>query len=113
MLKKIGALVRTCAFLVALYMLSGGPLWAGTGPTDCSPYAEGGQTGQPYTLTYQSLVTESASGTLGAGGGSCVVSASVSGGATEQYFVGYYRNDVTREVLRVDCRTGRVLNRMT
>jgi hypothetical protein len=36
MLKKIGALIRTCAFLVALYMLSGGPpLWA-SGPSDCA-----------------------------------------------------------------------------
>jgi hypothetical protein len=112
MLKKIATLIRTCAFLVALYMLSGGPLWA-SGPTDCAPYAEGGQTGQPYTLTYQSLATETSSGTLGAGSGSCGVNASMSGGMSEQFYVGYYRNDVTHDVLRVDCRTGRVLNRMT
>jgi hypothetical protein len=112
MLKKIGSLIRTCTFLIALFALSGGPLLA-DGPTNCAESAVGGQTGQPYTLTYQSLVTDTSSGTLGAGGGSCGVNASTTGSRAEQFYVGYYRNQVTQDVLKVDCRTGRVLERLS
>jgi len=111
MLTKIGTLIRVCTFLIALFALGGGPLWA-DGPTDCADEAVGGQTGQPYTLTYQALATETNGGTLGAGGGSCAVNASVTGSTSEQYYVGYYVNGVTGALLRVDCRTGRVLNRV-
>jgi hypothetical protein len=97
MLKKIGILIRTC----------GGPLWAT--PSDCADSAVGGQTGQPYTLTYQSLVTETTTGTISAGSGSCGVGASVGATWSEQYHVGYYRNEVTKQVVKVDCRTGRVI----
>jgi hypothetical protein len=109
MLKKIGALIRTCAFLVALYMLSGGPPLLASGPSDCAGSAVGGQTGQPYTLTYQSLVTETTTGTISAGSGSCGIGASLGATTSEQFYVGYYRNEVTEKVVKVDCRTGRVI----
>jgi hypothetical protein len=108
MLKRIGTLLRSCALLVALYALSGGPVWA-DGPTDCAEDAVGGQTGQPYSLTYQSLITETHNATIGAGGGPCIISVSAGSVVSEQYYVGFYRNDVTGAVLKVDCRTGRVV----
>ncbi len=107
MLKKTGTFIRTCTFLIALFALSGGPLLAD--PSDCPADAVGGQTGQPYQLQSQSLVTETTSGTLGAGGGSCGINASVTGTTSEQFHVGYYQNQVTQEVVKVDCRTGRVI----
>lgn len=67
MLKKIETLIRTCTFLIALFALGGGPLWA-DGPTECPEDAVGGQTGQSYTLQSQSLVTETHSGSIGVGG---------------------------------------------
>lgn len=112
MLKRIATVLRACGLVVALYALSGGPLLA-DGPTDCPESAVGGQTGQDYTLTYQSLVTETHNGTLSVGGGPCVVTLSEGVVESEQYYVGYYQNQVTQEIVRVDCRTGRVTGRVS
>jgi hypothetical protein len=107
MLKKIGTLLRACAFVVALYALGGGPLLA-DGPTECPEDAVGGQTGQSYTLQSQSLVTETHSGSIGVGGGSCVIQLKDEGSWSEQFYVGYYVNQETQRLVRVDCRTGRI-----
>jgi len=105
MLSRFMKTARAVGYSVALLALSGSILWAN--PSDCAESAVGGQTGQSYTLEYQSLVTETTSGTLSAGG-PCGVGGSISGSTAEQYHVGYYRNSSTGAVARVDCRTGRI-----
>jgi hypothetical protein len=107
MRKTIATVLRACGLVFALYWLSGGPLLA-DGPTHCAASAVGAQTGQDYTLSYQSLVTETHNGTLSVGGGGCPVQLSEGTTEAEQYYVGYYVNQVTNQVARVDCRTGRV-----
>jgi hypothetical protein len=107
MLKRIGAALKTCALIVALYALSGGPLLA-DGPTECPETAVGGQTGQPYTRVGQSLATETHSGSIGVGGGGCVAQLKDDTTWSEQFYVGYYENQVTHRQVRVDCRTGRI-----
>ena len=106
MRSKIRSGLRTCALVVAAHVLSGGVIWAE--PSDCAASGVGGQTGDSYSLQYQSLVTETTTATLGAGG-SCGISASTGGTRSEQYYVGYYHNDTSGGSVAVDCRTGRVL----
>lgn len=108
MLKRLATLVRTGVLSVALLGLSGGILWAE--PSDCAEFAVGGQTGQPYTLQSQSLVTETRTVSVTAGG-DCIGSGSTSVTIEEQYHIGFYSNDVTGDLLKVDCRTGEVLER--
>jgi hypothetical protein len=101
--------LRTCAFVIAAHVLTGGVIWAT--PSDCADDAVGQQTGQSYTKTGQSTVTETTTFTI-SGGGGCGVSAGATGTRSETYNVGTYRNNVTGEVVRVNCSTGRVIERL-
>lgn len=105
MYSRIKHLVRAVLCSIALLGLSGGIAWAG--PTECEETATGGQTGQGYTRVSQSLVTETTTVTLSAGG-ECLLGTSGTTTIEEQYYVGYYRNDVTGDIARVDCRTYKV-----
>jgi hypothetical protein len=109
MLKKIGTMIRTCTLLIALFALSGGPLWA-EGPSECPEEAVGGQTGQPYTRVGQSLATETHSGSVGvsSSNGGCIIQLKDDTSWSEQFYVGYYENQVTHARVRVDCRTGQI-----
>lgn len=107
MLSRVMHLGRTVLYVIALLGLSGGQLRAEV--TDCQEDATGGQTGDPYSLTYQSLVTETTTVTLSAGG-SCGVGGSATTTTSEQYYVGYYQNGNTGAVVKVDCRTGKVIS---
>lgn len=97
--------VRAAACAIALLGLSGGIAWAG--PTECQETAVGGQTGQSYTRISQSLVTEIQTVELSAGG-DCLLGGSSTVTIEEQYYVGYYRNNETGAVARVDCRTYKI-----
>jgi hypothetical protein len=108
MLSRIRNLVRSVLWAVALVGLSGAPaLWAQA--SDCPESAVGGQTGDPYTLQSQSLVTETTTVQLSTGGGSCLLGGSTTVTTEEQYNVGYYKNTNTGAVVKVDCRTGEVI----
>lgn len=106
MLKRLATLIRTGVLSVALLVLSGGIVWAE--PSDCPESAIGGQTGDPYDLQGQSLVTETRTVTITAGG-ECIGSGSTEVTISEQYHVGVYVNQNTGQMVRVDCRTGEVL----
>ncbi|MDH3495842.1 MAG: hypothetical protein OER21_03705 [Gemmatimonadota bacterium] len=106
MLKRLATLVRAGILSVALLGLSGGVLWAE--PSDCPQSAVGGQTGDPYELQSQSLVTQTSTITITAGG-DCIGSGSTEMTISEQYHVGVYVNQNTDKMVRVDCRTGEVL----
>jgi hypothetical protein len=107
MLSRIMKTARAVGYSIALVGLSVGPLWAQA--SACPQSARGGQTGDPYTLRSQSLVTETRTVQLSAGGISCGVGGSTSAQIAEQYNVGYYENTRTHGVVRVDCRTGDVI----
>jgi hypothetical protein len=102
MVSRIMNRLRTLAYAVALLGLSGAPLWAQA--SQCAEAARGGQTGDSYRLIGQSQVTVQLDAKLG---GTCV--GSVGGSVTETYNVGYYQNQETLRVARVNCSTGEVL----
>ena len=97
---------RAAGYAVALLALSGG--WLRAEVTDCPESAIGGQTGQSYSLNYQSLVTQTTTVTLSTGG-PCLLGGSATTTTSEQYYVGYYENESTGDVVKVDCRSGKVI----
>jgi hypothetical protein len=103
---RIKHFVRVAAFAVAAAGLGGAPLWAQA--SDCGETAVGGQSGHPYKLKSQSLMTETRTYQVSTGG-PCAVGGSATVQYQEQYNVGFYENQVTGDVLKVDCRTGRVI----
>jgi hypothetical protein len=96
---------RAVLYSIALLALSGQPLPAQA--SDCEESAVGGQSGMTYTLIAQSLVTETRTVQISAGG-ECLVGAETEVTIEEQYNVGYYENE-EGSIARVDCRTGRIL----
>jgi hypothetical protein len=106
MLARIKNFVRGALFAIAVVGLSGAPLLAQA--SGCPENATGGQTGQPYRLRSQSLVTETRTVQVSTGS-PCLVGGSATVETQEQYNVGYYQNLVTDALVKVDCRTGQVI----
>lgn len=105
MRNKYANALRACALGVMLSVFGAGVAVAG--PTECTEWARGGQTGDLYRLQSQFTRTVTTTRSLDIG----VCGASVGGtvSTADTFNVGNYVNQVTNESVQVNCSTGEVI----
>lgn len=105
MRNKYANALRACALGVMLSVFGAGVAVAG--PTECTEWARGGQTGDLYHLEGQFSRTVTTSRSLDVG----VCGAGVGGSAStaDTFNVGIYVNQETHRTVNVNCSTGEVI----
>ncbi len=105
MRNKYANALRACALGVMLSVFGAGVAVAG--PTECTEWARGGQTGDLYHLQSQFSRTVTTSTSLDIGICGASVEGSVS--TSDTFNVGIYENQETHESVQVNCSTGEVI----